>query len=278
MKNIKYKDTYCNKLITFCPFSDYKDSKYYVSNEGDNFSTIFCKLIELAAKKCDSYSSDIYYDMKAFEQAVEDREEFDSIFIFRECGVTSFSLLESNAYYMNAEQIKEHQNCHFWRLTRKYDDNIKTFVNTLERVYPFIKELPPEEEKKDDFDINDYVNSSGDFKTVFGIETDSDGERWVHFYGYCYYVGDDAPDVPYRSVEYTFFYLPLKDVVKNGLRLSETIEGEKVNTYIGDITYDEVINFYKNFIGEAYGSAHAPAQVERISEDLEDGIYVADYE
>ena len=131
---------------------------------------------------------------------------------------------------------------------------------------------------KNQLTLEDIIDDQGDFKTVFCIETDSDGKRWVHFYGYCYYVGDDTSDAPYRSVEYTFFYLPLKDVVKNGLRLSETIEGEKVNTYIGDITYDEVINFYKNFIGEAYGSAHAPIQVERISEDLEDGIYVADYE
>jgi len=274
IKDFKYNDTCYNKLIRFCAFSTYEDSRYYVSSEGDNLSPIFCKLIELAAKKCDSYASDIFYDMKAIEQTVEEGEEMDEILVFRESGVTSINL--DAAYKPDVNQIKEHSHYPLWRFNRKYDDGLKTYVNVLIKVYSYISEMSPEE-KKDNFDINDYVNSSGDFKTVFGIETDSDGEKMVHLYGYCYYAGDDA-DAPYRSVEYSFFYLPLKDVVKNGLRLSETSNCENINTYIGEITYDEVIDFYENFVGESDGSAHPPIQVERISEDLEDGIYVADYE
>ena len=69
--------------------------------------------------------------------------------------------------------------------------------------------------------------------TVFGIETNENGERVVHVFGYGY-CADDGTDTDCRFVEYTFFYVPLNEVLTKGLSEVEDQYGPEVKQYITD--------------------------------------------
>ena len=49
-------------------YSTYKDSRFYVESIGENYSTIFDKLIRLTAKLTEAYAGDIYYELSEIER------------------------------------------------------------------------------------------------------------------------------------------------------------------------------------------------------------------
>lgn len=63
---------------------------YTIKNKGENHSTIVTKMVQLAGRICEYYTSDIVYDAEAFMKAVENNEDFDRYLFFREMGVTAF--------------------------------------------------------------------------------------------------------------------------------------------------------------------------------------------
>lgn len=93
--------------------------------------------------------------------------------------------------------------------------------------------------------MEDIVNKRGDFKTIFSVE-DGTHERLVHIFGYVYYA-EDGTATPYRLLEYTFFYIPLKEVVKKGLYKVEMEYQENYKQYLQDISYEEVLGVYNNY-------------------------------
>lgn len=67
--------------------SDYSSyDNYTVKCHGENYSDIYDKLIRLAAKITESYASDIFYDLEFIKGKVENKEAFEFILSFRECG------------------------------------------------------------------------------------------------------------------------------------------------------------------------------------------------
>lgn len=70
-------------------YSTYKDSRFYLESIGENYSTVFDKLIRLTAKLTESYAGDIYYELSEIEKLIERSQPFDRILCFRECGVNS---------------------------------------------------------------------------------------------------------------------------------------------------------------------------------------------
>ena len=108
---------------------------------------------------------------------------------------------------------------------------------------------------------------------VFGIET-QDGIRTVHFYGYGYEAGDDSSPDPYRFLEYTFFYVPLEEVLKRGIFDVEREESEFVKQYITDCTYEGMLDIYRRYDD---GNCPIPITLEELSNDLVDGVYVIQY-
>lgn len=70
-------------------YSTYKDSRFYLESIGENYSTIFDRLIRLTAKLTESYAGDIYYELCEIEKLIERSQPFDRILCFRECGVNS---------------------------------------------------------------------------------------------------------------------------------------------------------------------------------------------
>lgn len=71
-------------------YSSYKDPRFYVESIGENYSTIFDRLIRLTAKLTESYAGDIYYDLCEIEKLIERSQPFDRIIVFREDGVNSY--------------------------------------------------------------------------------------------------------------------------------------------------------------------------------------------
>ena len=71
-------------------YSTYKDSRFYLESIGENYSTIFDRLIRLTAKLTESYAGDIYYELSEIEKLIERSQPFDWILCFRENGVNSY--------------------------------------------------------------------------------------------------------------------------------------------------------------------------------------------
>ena len=71
-------------------YSTYKDSRFYLESIGENYSTIFDRLIRLTAKLTESYAGDIYYELCEIERLIERNQPFDWILCFREYGVNSY--------------------------------------------------------------------------------------------------------------------------------------------------------------------------------------------
>lgn len=126
-----------NHKIIISKYS-YQDTKdYYVENHGDNISNIFDKLIELAARKCDHYASDIFWDMKTFADIVSEGKKFDRILVFRETGVHSIDVDNLNNLWLSDVRALAAERC-IWRIEYKLDlDDMgkPEWKSTLTRVY-----------------------------------------------------------------------------------------------------------------------------------------------
>lgn len=129
-----------DKKTIISKYSFYETKEYYVYDEGTRLASIFDKLIEIAARKCDHYASDIYYDMKRLEEAVDKERHFDKIIVFSDNAVFS---------YETEQLIKDVQTLpspitdsrHIWRLEHKLslDESDETsasatWITTLTRV------------------------------------------------------------------------------------------------------------------------------------------------
>lgn len=71
-------------------YSTYKDSRFYLESIGENYSTIFDRLIRLTAKLTEAYAGDIYYELSEIEKLIERSQPFNRIIAFREDGVNSY--------------------------------------------------------------------------------------------------------------------------------------------------------------------------------------------
>lgn len=117
-------------------YSTYKDSRFYLESIGENYSTIFDRLIRLTAKLTEAYAGDIYYELSEIERLIERNQPFDWILCFREYGVNSYwreTVEECAPYKLSAigESIQT------WELT--YTPDLESEANpmnklTLERV------------------------------------------------------------------------------------------------------------------------------------------------
>lgn len=106
--------------------------------------------------------------------------------------------------------------------------------------------------------------------TVFAIETDSDGNRQVHIYGYGYFAdSSDVEGKDYRFVEYTFCFVPLDEVLQKGLGAVEDEYGPLVKQYITDCNYDEMMHIYQH-----YDNGNCPVPITAFDASIPDGTYV----
>lgn len=115
--------------------------------------------------------------------------------------------------------------------------------------------------------MQDIKSNQGDFKTIFSVE-DGTHERLVHIFGYVYY-SEDGTATPYRLLEYTFFYVPLKEVVEKGLYNVEMEYQENYKQYVQDISYDEVLGVYNN-----YNSGEPLTVLSKLDLDTPNGYYI----
>ena len=105
-------------------------------------------------------------------------------------------------------------------------------------------------------------------QTVFCIETDEDGERFVHVCGYGYYVGEPE-DKPYRILDYCGLIAPLGDVIKMGLEEFEEKYGPEVNQYIKNVSLAELCRIYTH-----YDNGNAPIPISELDLNTPDGCYL----
>ena len=77
------------KQIKIQSYSCYDN--YTVKDRGENWSRIASKMVQLAGRYCESYASDVYYDIDAFVRHIDDKINYDKYLFFHENGVTTFS-------------------------------------------------------------------------------------------------------------------------------------------------------------------------------------------
>lgn len=126
-----------NYELTISKYSYNNPSKYYVSDPGDRVASVFDKVIELAARKCDSYASDVFWDMYRLVEAARDETTFDRLLWFRETGVSSADIKDLTTFnYPTLKDIASQEN--IWRLSHKLELDEETgcpaWRNIFERV------------------------------------------------------------------------------------------------------------------------------------------------
>lgn len=113
-------------------------------------------------------------------------------------------------------------------------------------------------------------------KTIVEIFTgaDEDGvvKKWIHFCAYGYFC-EDAPDPKrdHRFVEYTFFMVPLKEVLDFGVSEYESEEGCRYKQYIDDVSEDQMVANYNHYDN---GKQPKLLHKEDINIDTPDGFYI----
>ena len=113
-------------------------------------------------------------------------------------------------------------------------------------------------------------------KTIVGISTGMDEsgieKKWIHFFAYGYFC-EDAPDQKrdYRFVEYTFFMVPLKEVLDRGVSEYENEEGSRYKQYIDDVSKNQMVANYNHYDD---GKQPKLLRKEDLNLDTPDGIYI----
>ena len=113
----------------------------------------------------------------------------------------------------------------------------------------------------------DILTKSGDYKTVFAVEQESE-KKYVHLFGYIY-CSDDLTFKPYRNLEYTFLYIPIEEAVEKGLNKAEMEYQETVKQYVADIDYEEILSIYNN-----YDNGKPPMMLDKLTLDTPVGTYI----
>lgn len=124
-----------NKII-INKYSYWNTNDYYVEDVGDRIASVFDKLIELAARKCDRYSSDVFWDMLTLNDCIREERKFDRILFFRENGVHSVDIESLENYKLYDLKRLSEELC-IWRLEHKLtlnECNKSEWVTSLTRV------------------------------------------------------------------------------------------------------------------------------------------------
>lgn len=111
-----------------------------------------------------------------------------------------------------------------------------------------------------------FISSEYCEASVIEIELNEHGKKIVHILGDSYYA-DDGTDAPYRFTEYCWGYIPLKEVVENGMPDGDWY-GE-LKQYITDCTEEQLDEIY-----EHYDNGKMPRVIENLTVDLPIGCYI----
>ena len=95
---------------------------WYKDHYDINLSSIYTELIKQAAK-CESYSSDILYDIKEIEKYLHEysNKKITKLFGFRDCGVDSNLLIEA-VIEMNEPSMERYRTMYKMTFDFKYDE------------------------------------------------------------------------------------------------------------------------------------------------------------
>ncbi len=123
-----------NYELTIDKYSCNNASKYYVSDPGNRIAGVFDKIIEVAAHKCDSYASDVFWDMYHMVEAVRDDNTFDRLLWFRETRVSSVDIKDlTTLNYSMLKNIASQEN--IWRLSHKLELDEETNRSVWKNVF-----------------------------------------------------------------------------------------------------------------------------------------------
>ena len=76
------------------PFSSYDN--YTVASNTSNISSIVDKMIRITAKVTEYYAGDIWFDIRTLLNAQSEHRVLDEVLIFRECGVSTYPVTETD--------------------------------------------------------------------------------------------------------------------------------------------------------------------------------------
>lgn len=99
--------------------------------EGENTSTIVSELVALAARYCESYASDIVYDINEFMNSVVDHVDYEKILLFYDCGVHARKVEAFDEFMDNHSSSGDRA---FFRLSYDSEKN----VQKLERLTVYV--------------------------------------------------------------------------------------------------------------------------------------------
>ena len=121
-------------VIKVSCYSMYYTKDWYIEDEDTRVASVFDKIFELAARKCDSYASDAFYLMQRFYEAVGKSEECNFLIFFEPHAVDFISFDDIHRW-----EDKSFESCrqNAWVLGRKKCGNRFDWKNYLIRVNVF---------------------------------------------------------------------------------------------------------------------------------------------
>lgn len=102
--------------------------------------------------------------------------------------------------------------------------------------------------------------------TVLAIDFEDDGSKVVHIFGDSY-DAYDGTDTSYRFTEYSFGYMPLSEILSNGMPNGDWYAGLK--QYIEDCTLERLNEIY-----EHYDGGQMPKVISELTKDTPCGCYI----
>ena len=83
----------------------------------------------------------------------------------------------------------------------------------------------------------------------FSIESSANGDKQIHIGGYLYKSDTDFGEGCWRSVEYCFCIVPLKEFIEDYNNIEDYIDNieSEAKQYIGDCTDEEVIDIINTY-------------------------------
>ena len=104
-------------------------------------------------------------------------------------------------------------------------------------------------------------------RDFFSIEYEN-GEKILHYYGWTYERDDE--ELPWASVELTFCYAPLSEIIEQGVGEWMTDAPVYVQQYQGDYTEEGIIDVIEHYFD---GEPGIHITGDDITEDLDYGDY-----
>lgn len=95
-------------------YSSFEDTRFVIREKGENVTAIVDKVLRKTTQITEIFASDILFELRDYNNAVENKVPYDRLLGFRENGVTAYLPDETDDFSLKLRDLNVLQ---FWRLS-----------------------------------------------------------------------------------------------------------------------------------------------------------------